>query len=318
MRAVGRVKDDAVISDIEAALRQGNIEAAIDALRLDPPAFREMEDEIRLALIAGGDDVAKYAANVRDPEGRRLAIRFDVRNPSAEQYLRANSSDLVTNIIREQRDALRIALREGLERGDNPRTVALDLIGRINKQTGRREGGIVGLSQPFERAVSKARDDLKTGNYTAYLQRERRDKRYDKMIARAIRDDKPLKQSEIDKIVARYSDNLLMSRGETIGRTEAMSALMRGKYLAFQQMIEEGKVRAQDVRKVWQATFDRRVRDTHAILDKKSVAFNEPFVSTSGARLLHPMDRSLGARAAEIINCRCNLKMRIDFLSKEA
>ena len=56
-----------------------------------------------------------------------------------------------------------------------------------------------------------------------------------------------------------------------------------------------------------------RTRLTHAVLDGKTAGLREPFRSPSGAFLMFPGDPS--APGAEIINCRCNLTYRIDFLA---
>lgn len=315
LRAIQDIKDQAVLADIERALRRNDIEGAIDAMRIERAAFEALQDEIAAAVRAGGDDVAGAVAGLVSPQGMRLAFRFSVRNARAERFLAELSSTLITQIVEEQRANVRLALTAGMERGDNPNRVALDIVGRINRDTQRREGGIVGLSGPFEEYVRNARTELETGNYQSYFSRTRRDKRFDRIIARAKREGKPLTADQVSKITGRYADRLLALRGETIGRTEAMSSLMFGKNEAMRQLVDSGKVRADQVKKVWQATLDKRVRDTHAALHKQTAILNEPFKSPSGARLMYPMDRSLGARGAEIINCRCNLKFRIDWLS---
>lgn len=313
-RAFQRIKDEAVLGDILDALKRDDIERAIDAVRVDRPVFEDFEREIRQAVIAGGDDLTNGLAKIRNQEGRLIFLRFDARNPRAEQFLKTQSAEkIVGDILAEQRQVIRDTLTEGMERGQNPRATALDVVGRINRDTGRREGGVIGLSDQFAKYVRNAKRELENGDYAAYYSRERRDKRFDRTIAKAEREGKKLTQDQIAKITGRYADRLLELRGEMIGRTEAMSSLMFGKNEAMRQLVDSGQVRPDQVKKVWQATFDRRVRDTHAALDKQTVTLNEAFRSPSGARLMHPMDKSLGAPASEIINCRCNMKFRIDW-----
>jgi len=161
--------------------------------------------------------------------------------------------------------------------------------------------------------VRGALDELRDGDYKAYLTRTRRDKRFDRTVLKAEREGKPLTQTQINKMVNRYSSRLLMLRGITISRTEAHRALNAAQYEALQQLVDTGKVQPNQIRRVWDATGDMRTRRTHAIMDSQSVGLNEDFVSPSGAKLRYPGDPKGGG--AETINCRCVAKVRIDYFA---
>jgi hypothetical protein len=60
---------------------------------------------------------------------------------------------------------------------------------------------------------------------------------------------------------------------------------------------------------------DTRVRLSHAILDGESVQHGHPFVTITGALMRYPGDTGLGAGPQEVVNCRCWLSKRIDFLA---
>ena len=63
------------------------------------------------------------------------------RNVAAEEWLRAHSATLVSNIIADQQAAICAALSEGLTgAGSNPTRSALDIVGRVNRVTGKGEG----------------------------------------------------------------------------------------------------------------------------------------------------------------------------------
>ena len=141
-------------------------------------------------LVAGGAGfIGSHLCARLLAEGHRVLFRFGVRNPEAEQWLREHSAQLVTRIVDDQRLAIRTAMTEGLARGDNPRVSALDIVGRVNRVTGRREGGVIGITAAQERYVASARAEVLSGDpeqLRHYLTRERRDKRFDAIVKRAL------------------------------------------------------------------------------------------------------------------------------------
>lgn len=317
MDAVNDLRDGATIQAIVTALETGNLDAALNALNLDPAAYDRMLDQIRDSYLEGGRTQAGLFPAKR-PDGTALVVRFDGRNFRAEAWLRDHSSRLVTRIMEDQRQAVRTVLTDGMAGGRNPRSVALDIVGRINRATGKREGGILGLSGQQERAVASARAELASGDPTqlrAYLERKRRDKRFDRAIQRAIRDGKPVPADTIAKASTAYERRLLQLRGEAIGRTEAMASIHAGQFEALEQAVESGQVQQNAVRRIWRTASDARVRDTHRNMNGDSIGMQEVFTSPSGARMRFPGDTSLGAPASEVVNCRCGSEVRIDFLA---
>lgn len=102
---------------------------------------------------------------------------------------------------------------------------------------------------------------------------------------------KGLKQS------IRNSNTFDWNRARTTARTEMMSVTNAGTLEGFRQ----SKVVKY---KKWKCECGGRSRDTHIAADNIVVLVDEPFV-VGGYQLMHPGDRSLGAPAREIINCRC-------------
>lgn len=313
LAAVNDLTSQAQIERVVAALSAGNITDAIEAMNLDPAAYNRLIDAIEAGYAAGGEAQVQ-ALPSRDPEGVALILRFNDRNPRAEAWLRDRSSTLITRIGEEQRAVIRDALTAGLERGDNPRTVALDVVGRLDRATGRRVGGVIGLTPQQEAFARNAQTELASGDPALmrnYLTRELRDRRFDRTIAKAIRDEAPVPAETIQKALIQYRNRLLKFRGDMIGRTEALASLNAAQDEALRQLVDTGRVTASQVRRVWRATRDRRTRDTHAILDGQSVGLNEAFRSASGALIRFPGDPQ--APAAETIQCRCFVSVRIDY-----
>lgn len=318
MAAMDDLRSAADLQRILTAIEAGNIEAAIAAMHLDAAAYGALLDAIGSAYSTGGTTAVAYLPTLKDAAGAAFVVRFNARNPRAENWLRDHSSTLVTRILDDQRAAVRQALTAGMERGDNPRRTALDIVGRVNKATGKREGGVLGLTAAQEGYARNAAAELASGDpeaLKAYLGRARRDKRFDRSVLKAIREEKPLPADIQAKALARYKDRLLALRGEMIGRTESLTALRAAKHESYLQAVESGAVRESAIRRTWQSAGDLRVRHTHQGLHGDTTGLREPFVSPSGARLLYPGDTSLGAPASETIGCRCDLNYRIDFLS---
>ncbi len=314
LAGIDELKDGAVIREVAEALEAGDVEGALNAMRIEPEAFRELEQAYEAAFEDGGVDAADLITGTRTPNAGPLFIRFNVRNPRAENFVRDHSSTLVTRITDDQRTTIRNTMNEGLQRGRNPRTTALDIVGRIDPATQRRTGGVIGLSAPQGRAVNRARDELASGDPAQlrnYLTRAARDKRFDIVVNRALRDGTPIPADQAQRAIQRYSDRLLRLRGETIARTETLSAIQSSKLEAFQQAVDSGQVSANAVRKTWNSAGDFRVRHTHTVLDGDTVGLNEQFISPSGALLSHPGD----GPPEESINCRCDMSIRIDFFA---
>ena len=319
--AIDGIRGDAILAEIEAAVATGRADAVMRALRLDRAAFMQLETGIQQAYTSAGADKAAALARSGRAAGQNVVFRFDMRNPSAERWLAQHSATRITGpmgMIEDQRSAIRIALEAGMRRGENPRTTALDLVGRINRATGRREGGIIGLSSPQTDAVIRAREELFSGNKTLlrkYLARERRDRRFDRAVLKAINEGGEVPRDIAAKAAQRYSDRLLQLRGETIARTEALESLHAGQHEAMKQLVESGQVTAEQVIRIWNDSGDGRVRDDHREMDGQKVGMNEPFTFPDASRAMYPGDGSLGAPPEQIIQCRCWADEQVDWLA---
>ena len=221
-------------------------------------------------------------------------------------------------ITNDTRELVRNTILQGVQEGQGADKIARDLVGRLNRATGKREGGLLGLTSLQAGYVGKARQQLLSGDpeqLREYLKRGRRDARFDRMVLKAIRDGKPLKQADVDKVTGRYADRLLQLRGDTIARNEVLAALHAGQAEGMQQLIDSGKVRADQITKTWGATGDGRTRDSHMAMDKQSVAWGQPFVTPLGYKMQHPQDTSLGAPPSETIQCRCFMQVKVNYLA---
>lgn len=284
------------IADIKRALNFGNLTSAIES-RNEAAVFDELNlrrdyygpfiEALRNIFIGGADYQLDTLPRRAPGAGQQLVIRFQGDHPRARHWLESEGARSIVDINERQRQMVREVIDRGIESGANPRATALELVGRVHN--GRRVGGVIGLTSREAASVQSYRQKLT---------------------------DEGRKADQIDRMTAKLSNKLLKRRGERIARTETIRALNAGRQEGIAQLIESGQVDEQDVKKVWDATGDARTRTTHAILDGQKKPIDEPFTSLSGARLLYPGDTSLGAPAAEIVQCRCYHKIDIDFLAK--
>lgn len=300
--AIAQAKGRANIKQLEAAIQRGDIEAMMTAAGLTSGSFSNLQETIRNTYRMAGEFTA--AADVP----ARLGFTFNMYNPRVQDWLSQRSSYLVTEITQTQRQAIQEVLQEGYTAGRNPRSVALDIVGRIDA-TGRRRGGVIGLHRSFAQAATTARTELVDLN-PLYFQRMRRDRRFDKAIQRAIDTRKPLTETSINQIVDSYENRLLQLRGETIARTEVKMAFEASADESLLQVVDEGLTEADAVEKIWSATGDARTRPSHMSANGQRVKLNEPFL-VAGYRMLYPGDPS--APASETINCRCIVTHKVDF-----
>lgn len=311
MRSVRSIIDFAQIGRIAERLERGDVEGAVKEVGLTPVNFRDLDKAVAEAFEDGGKFTAKRIPAIREPDGHRLNVQFDVRNPVAERILKEESAKLVTEIVDDQRNMIRETLRKAMEAGQNPREAALDLVGRINPTTGVRSGGSIGLTSTQESWVRTYEAELRSANPRAALSRTLRDKRFDGSVIKAAKDGKPLTDDAIKKMVTAYRNRALRYRAENIARTEALSSLHQAKMEALRQAVEKG-LDPSTITLTWHTAGDKRVRHTHQGMNGQAVKYGEKFVSPSGARLAYPGDPT--APASEVINCRCTTEESIDFL----
>lgn len=305
------LRDTAHLDQIVTMLENGDVNGALRAVGIDPAQFRPFDKTIADAFEAGGNATANLIPVVRDAAGFRTVFQFSVRNLTAEAWLRDHSSTLIKEIVDDQRDMIRSYLTDALAKGLNPRTAALDLVGRINKVTGRREGGTIGLTSSQEEWVRSYAADLASENPLDALSRSLRDKRFDGAVRNAAKNSEPVPAELRSKMVTAYRNRALRFRAEAIARSEAITALHKAQDMSLDQAVNSGAVRADAVSIVWRSAHDSRVRDAHRELDGQKIRKGGVFQSSLGP-IRFPGDPN--ASPANTVNCRCVAEPSIDFL----
>lgn len=310
MASVRDLTSEIELQKLILAIERGDLQGAMDALHLDRAAYQGLEAKVSEAFVAGGN-----GAVASMPAAVSIGFRFDPGNQRAASWIRQFSARLITGFVEGERQQARDFIADGMARGAHPRSVALDLVGRISRATGNREGGLIGLSAPQRAYVQAARLELASADPALlkhYLTRTRRDRRYDRTVLKAIREEKAIDRDTAALMVTRYSARLVQLRGEVIARTEGLPAIRAAKREAYQQLVDEGRVDVQAIIRGWHTIKDGRQRDSHDAMDgQEAQGLDQPFQSPSGALLRYPGDTSLGAGADEIIACRCDESISI-------
>ena len=124
--------------------------------------------------------------------------------------------------------------------------------------------------------------------------------------------DETLTQGAIGAIAAAHFTSTNLFRGDMIAETEILNAAEGAKQISTESfMTAAGNQADLQAQKVWITQGDEKVRPSHVTADFQSQDIETPF-EVGGARLRFPGDKSLGAPAREIINCRCNSQQSID------
>jgi hypothetical protein len=312
-QAFADITSGIVLRDVVDAIQARNTQAALEALRLEPAFLQPLDRAIADAFFDGGSEA--LARIPVDPNtGRRFILGFDARHTRAEAWVREHAGGLITEIISDQRRMAQNVIEGAIAQGVNPRTAALDIVGRVDRATGQRQGGFIGLTSQQASFVQNAREQLENLS-PDYFTRKLRDKRFDSVVRKAIAAGEPLSARDIEQISNRYKDRLLKFRGDNIARTESITALRAGRHEGFEQLVDSGNVRPDQITRVWDATGDARTREDHLEMDgQEVVGFDAPFIAPDGSRMMFPGDTSLGAPGEQTIQCRCFERIRVRYI----
>lgn len=315
LAAVNGIRNRVVLAKLTEMIKVGDVEGAIRAAGLDPISFRPLSAMIEQAYEAGGADAIAGVRPTRGPLGLQISPLFDIRTPTADYWIRQHSAALVRQITEDQRTLIREAMAplssgaDPMMSGQTPQKIALDLVGRINRITGNREGGIIGLTS--QQATWARNYEIELGDVQAgvapspnALTRQWRDARFDKTVARAIRDGQPISAETRRAMVANYRNRALQYRGNLIAGHETLTALHESQLEAWDQAIARGAVAEDKVRRFWVTAGDERVRPEHRLIpgmNKGGVGLRQMFDTPDGPRNYPPIDPG----------CRCRVRVRV-------
>jgi hypothetical protein len=300
MQAVYSARKTIDLDALVDALSRNDLAGAMQVINITPEKFWSVAAASEAAFMSAG-----ALAESAFPLWVQGNFSFNGGHPRAIQLARSHAADLVQGIADDQVAAIRLYLESALTGDRGVTSVALDITGRINSLTKRREGGIIGLTSQQTDWVINARYELQRLDEN-YFTRALRDKRLDKAIRAAMDSGKPLSRQEIDKAINRYKDNWLAYRGRLIGENEAFTAQSLGRHEAMQQMLEGGVVGR--ITKKWIHGHSKKPRPDHRALDGVVKDMADDFTMSDGTRMAMPHDPRGGAKHSA--KCKCTMFYR--------
>lgn len=309
LEAFEGIKASVDMRQLVAALEVGDIRRALELVSLEPARFRSLERSIFVAYETGGVDIT---AGIDRRRRANVQALFDMADPEAKRWIEGHTTDLIRQISDDQRRLVETALspmRSGLDpliTGDTPQKLALDLVGRVNPLTKRREGGIIGLTTEQAKWAANYADELAGVPDPASLARKLRAPGFDKAIRKAIANNEPLPEKIRQAAIASYRNKALRQRAENIAGNEAHAVLLQAQQDAWDQAIRRGVVEAGAVVRKWVTYGDDRVRQTHAAvpgMNPDGVGLKEPFRTPLGPAMVPGWSFEPG--------CRCRVLIRV-------
>jgi len=218
---------------VQVADEEGEVYRALNAKGTEGIATA-VSEELATGMEAGGKIAAKELGRV---------VVLDMTRPHLNKWLENHTGELITNIGKTSREAVKVTLRDGILRGRHPTRLARDL--RDN----------LGLTAPQAKAVARRRASLLADGVS---------------------------QGRVDQIVGQYTDKLIKQRARVIAHHESMDAVNRGRFELWKQLVDEGAL-PENVQRIWDTAADDAVCDICAPMDQQKRGLGEAFEGGDGS-----------------------------------
>lgn len=314
-KKAGTITPAELIDAVERALA-GNDYPLIQLLQLNQTQQFPLTEAMRTAFIAGGQAISGDLPLT-------IAANFGFGlNARAAAQIEQITARLITGIVQEQADMTRGLIAQAVNEGIPARRLAYEIVGRKDA-AGVRQGGYLGLDGPRAAQAAKVnamlRDPERIKDY--FIGSKPRftttDRRFDARVRRAIEAGKALDAETVAKITTMHRARLLKNRGDTISRNETLNALRAGEHAGWQQLVDSGAVAESRIERTWDSTRDGRTRPDHMLMHGQKVrGMSLPFTFPDGSMARYPGDASMGAQADQLIQCRCQVIIRINIRIK--
>lgn len=298
LSAIAELKDAVIIDELEQRILSQGVTGALVYLE-------ELQVEGRISQFVVNDlqesinDSGRITFGlIPDASKTGLIFNFSILNPATAQFYNEYEFNLIRQISDNTKEAIRQTLRADFAAGVNPR------------QSAQNFKATLGLTPRQEQIVRNYEQGLRSLDNNV-LRRSLVSARTKDQIQRAIANNQPLTEQQIQRLVNDYRSRWVRHRAETIARTEALRAVHLGNYTSGLQAITDGTVERESVKRFWVFVNDPRTRDAHKQvpgLNPEGVFLDQPFQTPLGP-LRFPQDPS--GSAANTIDCRCSVIYRL-------
>lgn len=300
-------------------LESGNIDGAIAALNISPAAWSQYSASVTSAYAASG---SAYAAQIQQAGIGSIGTRFNMTNPRAEAWIRENVGGSITGFVREQIEVARNVIEEGYAAGKGPRNIGTDLVGRVERPGGARQGGVLGLDAPRANRLRRVADGMQTPEGVQSLvikhQNGSLSLRYKvnrataNRILSAYRKGEAVPEAQRLTSERQYRNALLQARGDTVATTETANAVLNARDEEWKQVIEAEGIRPENVLKTWRHARGATIyhREDHLAMSGATVrGINTPFQFPDGVNMQYAHDPAGGAK--HNVNCSCSVEYTV-------
>lgn len=261
-RAFARIRAQLTPSQLEVFVRTPDVER----LFLDVVSESDLErafEPVRLALRDGVEDAGASAA--KDLPGLARGVRFNVLSPVVIDAIRQLDTRVIQTLKDDIREAVRVAVEEGLRAGVNPREVARGL------------RSVIGLAPNQVQAVANFERMLREGD-TEALTRALRDRSFDRKIRRAFAPGGGgLSEADVQRMTSIYRRRMVAFNAETNARTAALDANKLAHQLTWESAVQRGDIDPAKLWKRWIGVKDDRERPTHLAMEGETVRWDERY-----------------------------------------
>lgn len=239
----------AALPEVEGDLRAVFLKA-VEGAEVDATALIRSDDEegVRAAIAFGVERGAKVAADAL-PDIVRERLKPNAISAELEGWIKKHTGALVTAVNKESRNAIKATIARATREGMSMRDVRREL------------KSFVGLHRIGANALL---------NYRAQLVAEGRD------------------PAQVERMVAKYGNQLLNWRADNIARTEAMAAVSAGRQRGWERAAKDGLIDRNRAKRKWITSRDERTCRVCAPMDGQEVGLEEPFTTGTGENVMTP------------------------------